>query len=261
MIRIIWLTACLTGLTTASLSAQPGIEIEGSGIVGTDVQVHLAGKTGDFFLLYFGLAAQPSKSWTGQQLGIGPYVLPIWAGQFGGTGKATLKFPVPDVPALVGKAMAFFQFETFEFQLIPPSFKATNVSPGAYFVVAPSGSGMATRFGTEPTDSVLGSTVKLNCAGQPGDFILGYYGNIALPVMLPDDTNISALPPIPFTPLLARLDAQGKLATEFPIPDIPALVGTNVCLQFQTFTIGGFPPALTLKDSSCCLLLTVKKKG
>lgn len=261
MIRRIWLAACCLGLAAAAVSAQPGIEIEGSGIAGTEVRVHLTGPSGEFFVLYFGLLAQPTRSWTGQQLGIGPYTIPVWAGQFGGSGRATFKFPVPNVPVLVGKAMAFFQFETFELKLLPPSFEAKNVSPGAYFVVAPPGSGKATRFGTAATDSVLGSTVKLNCAGQPGDFLLGYYGNIAFPVMLPDGTNVCALPPIPFTPLLARLDAQGKLATEFKIPEIPGLVGTNICLQFQTFSLAGFPPQLVLKDSSCCLLLTVKKKG
>jgi hypothetical protein len=245
----------------AAVAAQPGIEIEGSGIAGTDVRVHLTGPSGEFFVLYFGLLAQPTRSWSGQQLGIGPYPIPVSAGQFGSSGKARFKFPVPDVPALIGKAMAFFQFETFELKLVPPSFVAKNVSPGAYFVLAPPGSGNPTRFGTAATDSALGSTVKLSCAGQPGDFLLGYYGNIALPVMLPDGTNVCALPPIPFTPLLARLDGQGTLATEFKIPEIPGLVGTNICLQFQTFSLAGFPPQLVLKDSSCCLLLTVKEKG
>jgi len=244
----------------AALSAQPGIEIEGSGIVGTEVKVHLTGNAGDYYLLYMGLLANPTESWTGQLLGIGPAYFPVSAGRFDSSGRFTFQFPVPDVPELVGKGMAFFQFETFEVKIWPPSFTAKNVSPAAYFVAAAADTGKETLFGVEGTDSVLGSTLNFTFRGQPDDFLLGYYGNIALPVMLEDGTNICVLPPIPFTKLLAMFDKNGTYKDSFIIPEIPALVGTNVCFQFQTFNYVIFPPSVVLKDSSCCLMVTVKAK-
>ena len=260
MLRV--LAAIALALAIAGLStAQPGIAIEGSGIGGTEVQVHLSGDPGEFFLLYLGLLGQPTDSWTGQKLGIGPSPIPIWAGRFDASGQATYKFPVPDVPELAGKIMAFFQFETFEVVLFPPSFKPKNVSPGAYFVLAPAGSGEPTRFGVDRTNSQVGSTVALSCQGQPGDFILAYWGTSAVPLLLPDGTNVGVVPPLPFTTLTDRMDAQGLFVTRFPIPDEPALVGTNVCMQFQTYAIQLFPPAINLKDSSCCLLFTIKPKA
>jgi len=207
-----------------------------------------------------GFFAEPMKSWTGQTLGIGPVTLPVAVGQFDTTGRALFRFPVPNVPVLVGIGMAFFQFETFEIKILPPAIIAKAVSPGAYFVVAAEKSGQPTKFSVEGTDSVLGSILKFHLKGQPNDFVLGYWGIIALPVALPDSTIVAALPPVPFTPFPALLDARGEYKSNFQIPEVPGLVGTNLCFQFQTYTFQLFPPALVLKDSSGCLLVTVKGK-
>ena len=260
MVRIALVSGLFLLALAITLPAQPGIEIEGSGIVGTEVQVHLTGDAGDFYLLYMGFFANPIQSWTGQILGIGPVTLPVFVGQFDATGRALYRFSVPNVPELVGKGMAFFQFETFELKILPPAIIAKAVSPGAYFVVAAEKSGQPTKFSLEGTDSVIGSMLDFHFKGQPNDFVLGYWGTIALPVLLPDSTIVAALPPVPFTPFPALLDARGDYKIRFQIPEVPALVGTNLCFQFQTYTFQLFPPALVLKDSSGCLLVTVKGK-
>ncbi|MBN2489539.1 MAG: hypothetical protein JXQ29_01655 [Planctomycetes bacterium] len=241
--------------------AQPGIEIQGSGIAGTEVVIEMTAPPGQWGILYLGLFAQPTRSWTGQLLGIGPGAVPVWAGPFGASGRATYRFAVPAVTELIGKGMAFFQFETFELRLVPLLIQAKDVSPGAYFVVVAPGTGAPTRFGVDGTESIVGSKVRLRCTGTPGEFLFAYYGNMALPILLPDGTNVAAFPPLPLTPVPVLLNAQGQYETDFQIADIPGLIGTNVCAQFQTFALAGFPPTVVLRDSSCCLLFTVKARA
>ena len=72
MVRTLLVSVMFLLTLAITLPAQPGIEIEGSGIVGTEVKVHLTGDSGDYYLLYMGFFAEPMKSWTGQTLGIGP---------------------------------------------------------------------------------------------------------------------------------------------------------------------------------------------
>jgi len=247
------------GAATRAAAQAPGIAIEGSGTVGTSVTLHLAGAPGDWYILYVGLLPQPVASWTGQRLGIGSYYAPVGAGRFDATGRATFVVPIPVIQELVGIGMPLFQFETFSVQVFPPSWKAKNVSPGAYFVVAPAGSARTTTFGLDPTDSRIGQPLTFRMKGEPGDFLVAYFGLAALPVLLPDnDTVIGVLPPYPFTSLLSRFAADGTFTQGFGIPDSPAIVGINAYFQFQSFTLGGFPPQLTLRDSSGCLLITVK---
>lgn len=262
---------CLIALFAAALVAiqargiaqdrAPGIAIDGSGIIGTSVNIDMSGEPGHWFILYLGLLPAPTQSWTGQTIGLGQYYVPVNAGRFDASGQASFQFPIPDIDDLVGLGMAYFQFETFEAQVFPPSFEAKAVSPGAYFIVAPKGSGNPTKFAVDPTHTEIGSTLTLRMTAQPGDFVVGYWGLYAAPVVIPEvQTVIGVVPAALFTPLLARLDGNGEYVSTFPIPDVPTIIGINAYFQYQTFKLTGFPPTASLEDSSMCLFFTVQDK-
>ncbi len=254
----------LATLTATALTAQRtpnAIEVTGSGIIGTNVDLQLRGASGDRYVLYVGVIPGPVGAVSGQRLGVGQAYLPVATGTFDSSGSANVRIPVPDIAQLVGVGIAFFQFETFRIQLVPPALVPTGVSPGAFVVMAPKGSGNPTTFGCDPTTSAIGSTLTLRMKGTPGDFVVGYWGTTAAPIVLdPIQTVVGVIPVATITPLLAAFDAQGDYSTTFTIPDTPVAIGVNAYFQFQTFALVGFPPQLQLGDSSCGLFVTAAPK-
>lgn len=259
--------ACALALTLATAVTLPAqrtpnaIEVTGSGIIGTTVNLRLRGASGDRYVLYVGVVPGPVRALSGQRLGVGQAYLPVMTGTFGTSGVADVPIPVPDIAQLVGLGIAFFQFETFRVQLVPPALVPTGVSPGAIVVLAPKGSGNPTTFGCDPTTSAIGSTLTMRMKGAPGELLVGYWGTTAAPIVLdPIQTVVGVIPVATFTPLLAAFDAQGDYSATFTIPDTPAAIGVNAYFQFQTFALVGFPPQFQLRDSSCGLFVTAAEK-
>lgn len=255
------LVSLVLALATAlSARAQQGASVSGSGVLGTPVDMTFTATPGDIYVLYLSpFSFQSTPSLGGQLLGIGPIVLPIKIGFVPKDGVVSLTTTVPNIPALAELGYLFFEMETVRFDWSRFQFEPTGVSPGAFYLFRSPDATASTRLAIDPVVPTPGAPLKLHLHAQPKDFVIGFVAPFALPIAIPDGFTLAIGPvPTPFTGFDAFLDDHGDLTMSTSIPNDPSLVGTNLMFQCQTFKVVIFPPSITPRDTSQCLLLNVQ---